>query len=395
MSKFSFTDPTTGRKYDVDAPSGVSRDQAEAIFKQQLDGGSLAGIDVGGVLSAATQAAGGLASAAAMLTQNLGALTNKLPIGTSLNTITSALGPGGLASASQLVSSLQGPGASIATNTIGSASGAAVAAVKEAYGTISSVTGLISQGTATAGNLASKAVTSLTGSLAGPVTDGINTADLVKQGSGTGLPDLSAVNTQAAMSQVAKLVGQPHTVVSNTLGVGKFGFDIPQLETAGLVKPGVAAAAAATGASLTSVLSSPTAFTGKDGVKSLNNLLSNESLQNNIQQNLMSSGVGDLKSLGLPVSSLNPQAIAGLATSSAKSVENTVASLQGVAGPDVKSAFDTLVRDSAYAVDYVETKVDSSALGIVTAEPAENTVNAETLNAALVRIVGNPKVFEP
>ena len=408
MSSFSFTDPITGKVFKMDAPSGVSFDQAQAMFKQQLDGGSLAGYKVGDVLSSATQAAGGLTSALPNLQQSLAQAAGQLPIGASLNTITSALGPAGAAAAAQLQSSLQGQGFPAATNAIngalsgatGALSGAIAGATGALSGVVKNVTGSVLKtgealtgAIASAGSLATTSITNLTSSLTSTsVTNGINVADLVKQGIPGGIPDLSSVNLQAAMSQASKLVGQPHTVISDDLGVGKFGFDIPQLEKAGFVKPGISAITGAA-ASLTSVLGSASVWTGKDGIKSVDGILNNAGLQDNIQKGLMSSGLSDLKTLGVPVDKLNPQAIAGLANNAAKSVESTLKNLQGsVVLPDVKAEFDTVNRDSAYAVDFAEEKVEPEVFGENPAEPAENTVDDETLIAAADRIIGNDKV---
>lgn len=404
MSLFNFLDPATNKSFAVKVPSGVSFEQAKAMFNQQLDTGALAGFGVGKTLSAATQAAGGLDTAKAMLSQTTASALGKLPTGASLNTITSALGPGGLAGANQVLSSLQGAGAGLATNAIGSASGAALAAVKAAGlpgigGAGSDVAGLVTKaGTALtgaaaqAGSLANTAIKNLAGGLTGSVTNGINTADLVKQGASLPIPELSGTNVQAALSQAAKLVGQPHTKISDAKGLGKFGLNLPQLEKAGFVKPGLSDSLGP-GASLTSVLSSATAFTGKDGIKNVSGLLNNENLQNNIQSGLMKNGLSDLKAAGIPVSNLNPGAIAGLATNAAKSVGDTLNNLAGKATSASKAAFDSVTKDTSFAVTLADTKVDKALLGQISAVPAVGTVNAETLNAAAKRILGNSKIF--
>jgi hypothetical protein len=127
------------------------------------------------------------------------------------------------------------------------------------------------------------------------------------------------------LAQASKLVGQGAGTISNALGVGKFGLDAPQLEKAGLVKPGTAAAFLAQGDNdLVSVLKSPTVWTGKEGVKSLDGLLSNTGLQDKVQQDLMKTGLNELKSVGIPTDKFSPQALSGLATNAAKSVTDTV-----------------------------------------------------------------------
>ena len=163
MSSFSFTDPITGKSFKMNAPSGVSFDQAQAMFKQQLDGGSLAGYKVGDVLSSATQAAGGLTAALPNLQQSLAQAAGQLPVGASLNTITSALGPAGAAAATQLQSSLQGQGFPAATNAINGALSGATGALS---GAISGATGALTSVVQNATNSVLKTGESLTGAVA-------------------------------------------------------------------------------------------------------------------------------------------------------------------------------------------------------------------------------------
>lgn len=433
MSSYSFTDPETQQTFKIKVPTGLNEEQARAIFEQQLSTGSLTGFSVGATLSAATQAAAGLPSAQAAVAQVASIASGKLPVTSAINTISSQLGAvstiagvGGsaataLVGAAQAASSLLGRGTAIASNVIGVPVNAALAAVKGAAavgaGIVGGVVNIASQigagitgGVSDIGQLVTKAGTALTGAaaqvgsvantavknlaagLTGAVTNGINTADLVKQGTSLALSDLNSVDTQAALSQAAKLVGQPRAKISDELGVGKFGFDLSQLEKAGYVKPGTAAVVSGGSALLTDVLKSPTVFTGKDGVKNVNGLLNNETLQNNIQTGLMQSGLTELKSAGIPIDSLNPGAIAGLATAAAKSVGSTLSTLQGTAPPDVKAAFDNTMKNSSFAVSLANTKVTPAVLGEVSAAPATNTVNNETLDAAATRVVGNPKV---
>jgi hypothetical protein len=397
MSSYTFTDPATAREYQIQVPNGVSREQAKSLFDQQLNTGALAGFDVGKSLSAATQAAGGLSSALPMINQNLGSLTGALPGAANLNTVASTLGPGAAAAATQVTSSLKGVQAAAATNiqlpTLGQLPGDQTSGLSNIVGGVSgsvmAVGTALSGAASQVGSLASKAVSGLTSALSGPVTDGINTADLVKQGVTTGIPGLNGTETQAAMSQAAKLVGQPRGKISDDQGVGKFGFDLSQLELAGIVKKGLSVVAV--GATLTSVLKSPTSFTGKAGILGISALLANESAQNDIQKGLMQNGLSSLKSAGIPVSDFNPGAVAGLANNAAKDVSGTLQNLAGTASATSKAAFDSVSRNSAFAVNLANNKVDPAALNEVTAEPATDTVDTETVNAASKRIVGNDK----
>jgi hypothetical protein len=228
-----------------------------------------------------------------------------------------------------------------------------------------------------------------------PVTNGINPADFAKQAAALiPMGNLTSVDVRAGLAQASKLVGQAASVVSNTAGVGKFGFDGAQLESAGILKPGVAAQYLQSGANkLTDVLKSPTVFTGKDGIKSLTDLLGSESKQNGIQQDLMSKGLNGLKQVGIPTDSLNPAALVGTALNAAKSLTATVDWAKGLPLPgDLKSKFDAVARDGAFAVDFANQKVNNALKQEIVPEPASDTVNRETVNAAASRVIGNAKV---
>jgi hypothetical protein len=401
MSKFNFE--FNGQKFQINAPVGATYEQAKAVFDQQTASGGLTGFRVGDVLSPASQAAAGLASAQSQLTQGLASLTNKLPSGTDLSSLTASIGTLGQSAGTQVASALQGGAAAFNSLTTGASSATAFISAKlSGTGTgfslpsLSTITGALTGAAAQAGSLASTTVSKLSGLVNGTPTSGINVADFAKQGPALGgLGSMSLPNVTGTLAQVSKLVGQGASTVSNALGAGKFGLDASQLERWGLVKPGTAATFLAQGGSnLVGVLKSPTVWTGKDGVKSLDGLLNNPGLQNKVQQGLMTSGVADLKSLGIPTDKLTPQALSGLASNAAKSVSDTLAWAKNSAGlsADTKAKFDTSAVNSAFAVNLTQTKIDPSMLQEYKPVAAENTVNAETLNAAAKRIIGNAKV---
>lgn len=347
MASFTFTLPGTNKTFTVKGPDGFTEAQARSIFDQQASAGSFVGIKPGAALSAAKQAAAGLSGAASQLAQSLTGTTSII-------------------------------NGSVINNSVGQIAGQASQAVNQAV------------------SVAKQAVNTVTGVLSKvPVTNGINTADFAKQIPAlTSIGSLTSVDVRSGLAQASKLVGQAADTISNTAGVGKFGLDATQLEAAGVLKPGVAAQYLQNGVnSLTSVLKSPTVFTGKDGIKSLTDLLSSESKQNGIQQNLMAQGLDGLKQVGIPTDSLNPSALAGTVLNAAKSLPNTVDWAKGLPlPPGIKSAFDTVARDAAFAVDFAKQKVDNSLKQEIVPVPASDTVNRETLNAAATRVVGNAKV---
>jgi hypothetical protein len=341
MSIFSFTNPVNGQPFEIKGPPGLSQAQAKAIFDKQVNAGSLVGFKKGDVLSAATQAADGLAGAQAQLAQAAKGIGGDLS-----GAIKNIPGVGDIAAQAQSVASK----------------------------TLSSISSVVS-------NL--------------PVANGINVADFAKQGAslvpiqGLGISDVTA-----AMSSASKLVGQASSAISDSLGAGKFGFDASQLESVGVLKPGTAATYLKQGInSLTDVLKSPAVFTGKDGINSLDSLLGSVPTQDGIQQQLMSQGLNAVKQLGIPTDKLSTASLAGLANNAAKSVSATMDWAKGLPLPaDIKAGLDTAARDGAFAADFANFKIDDPMKAVITPLPAVDTVNRQTVDAASKRIVGNDKV---
>lgn len=359
MSIFKFINPVNGQPFEIKGPPTLTEAQARQIFNQQLDAGSLVGFKPGDTLSAATQAADGLKSALSQITQAASGIGSSAT-GALQGALTTAAN--GLSSASALPSSLGGTKsvASTAINGIGSAVN----------------------------------TSALTGA-AEIVTSGIGLPNFAKQAPAlAAIGNLSVPDVTATLAQANKLVGQTANQVSNTLGVGKFGLNATQLETAGLVKPGVAQTFLASGTnSLTSVLKSPTVWTGKDGIKSLSNLLDSMSTQDAVQQKLMAVGKVALDQVGIPTNALNATALAGTLTNSAKSVTDTVKWAQGLPLPtDVKSALNKVAGASAFAVNFVNGKVPEAFKVQTVPIVAADTVNRDTLNAAAKRVTGNAKI---
>jgi hypothetical protein len=228
-----------------------------------------------------------------------------------------------------------------------------------------------------------------------PVTNGISIPEFAKQAQAlVPIQGLSSVDVRAGLSQAAALIGQAPTEISNALGVGQFGFDASQLETAGLLKPGTASAFLSQGANeLSSILQSPTVWTGAGGIKDLDSFLSNPAAQNLTQQNLMNSGLTAVKQLGLPIDKLDSKALAGVALNAAKSVETTLEWAKGQAlSADVKAEYDTLAKDAAFAVGVAQEKLNDALKQEEFAVPSENTVDRATLDAAVTRLFGNDKI---
>jgi hypothetical protein len=133
-----------------------------------------------------------------------------------------------------------------------------------------------------------------------PINNGITVADYVNQSTVTeGIGTLSTAQVQAVMAAIAASVCQPADVITDELGVGKYGLSSQQLEDAGYSKCGTTARFSAQPENtLTNVLKSPSIWTGKDGVSSVADVLKNSPLQDKIQFGLMKSSYDTLVETG-------------------------------------------------------------------------------------------------
>lgn len=227
-----------------------------------------------------------------------------------------------------------------------------------------------------------------------PVTDGITIGDVARQASAvTGIDQASVTQVTGALAQASKLVGQGADVISDTAGVGKYGFDVPQLETAGLVKAGTAAKYLADGTNtVTDVLKSPTVWTGKDGVNNASGLLSNVTKQDLVQTGLMVAGVAGLKSNGVATQILGGAALAGSALVAAKGVAGAVDWIKGRLPSSDSLSLSQLARDGTFGATFSEDKISDAMKKQFPALPAVNTTDRATLNAAAGRVLGNDKI---
>jgi hypothetical protein len=383
MAGFSFNLPD-GKTFEIKGPPGLTKEQAQAIFDQQAKTGALVGFKPGDTLSAATQAANGLASAQAQ-------------VGQALSGITGALGAG-IPGAAGAIGKISGAISAAGGALNGSLSGI-TAGLSSAVGpAVSSIKGVITGASGQLGSIATQAIGTINSAIsATPVTAPIDIAGFAKQVPAlSSIANMSQSTVTGVLAQAKNLVGQGPGVLSNVKGVGEFGFNASQLETAGILKPGTAALAAARGSALKDLLKSPAVYTGKSGIKSVQGLLDNIPKQAEIQQSLMAKGLDDLKAVGVPVNNLSAQGTAGIALSAAKSVSDTESLLKNIPVPgEAKSAFETAVRDGAYAVNLTETKVPAAFKAVDVPVPAVDTTNRETLDAATTRVLGNDKIPAP
>ena len=208
MSIFTFTNPATGQKFEVETPATFTEAQARQIFEQQLDAGSFVGLRPGDAINSASQLAGGLQSAASQ-------------VGQALSGIAGSVG-------------------GAVTGALGQATGAITGAIDSAKSVASALPSKDLLGAAK--SVASQTLTGITNAVTNLVpSNPINVADLAKQASAlVPIKGLDITKLRATMSQAAKITDQAPNVLSDAKGLGKFGFDASQLERAGVLKPGTA-----------------------------------------------------------------------------------------------------------------------------------------------------------
>ena len=342
MSSFIFD--YLGKKFNIQGPPGATEAEALAVFNQQSKTGALVGLNPGDTVGAATQASGGLPGSTGIVGQALSGVPGSTngATGTAFDTL----------------------GKSFVAST----------------GSLSS--------------LAQQTVSKVGSLFKTPITNGISTADFATTAPAlVPMAGLSTTDVRATVAAVGAGTGQNYTDVSNSAGCGKYGFDATQLESAGLLKPGTASTYLNQGSNdLTSVLKSPAVWTGKGGINNLDGFLSSPASQNLTQQNLMSSGLASAGALGIPISSLNAKDTAGVAANFAKSPAAGTDWIKGQLPPDKQADFDTRFKDAQFAIGSADAKFNDAMLQQAPPGEAVDTVNRETLTAAVGRVFGNDKI---
>lgn len=354
--QFGLPDPTAVAKtFEVTGPPNMTREQAFAIFQKQASAGGLTGFQPGDILSAQTQAADGLEAAKAELTQGFAGFP-----GTDKGV------------QNQIASIAESAKQSLAAGNTGNL-----------------------QSRITNGGTILQQTTAKIGSLFGePVTNGIDVADFAKTATAVmPMAGLGTTDVRATVASVSAATGQNFDQITNSVGVGKFGFDATQLETAGLLKPGTASTFLNQGSNdLTSVLKSPAVWTGAGGITGLDSFLSNPAAQNLTQQNLMSSGLATAGALGVPLNELSPKSLAGISSVFAKDSVAAADWIRGQLPPGKQADFNAKFKEAQFAVNTAEQKLNDAVLQQAPPGEAENTVNRKTVDAATSRVVGNNKV---
>lgn len=285
-----------------------------------------------------------------------------------------------------------------------------------------------------------------------PLNNPVTQSDVANERQGLGaitVGPLSPVDIQTMTAQLAAQVDQPYTEMSQLKGIGKYGLNCLQLEQAEYIKPGTferflksqpisetadpSFPVPVNPDNFTAVMQSPGIWTGKDGVRNVDQVLESQSLQTQIQQSLMAKGYSALTSAGTIIPSINAgvtglvgQVYQGqsLVTAGIRNFQNVGTATQAAVtqvkaqvgalvqnasklgaqatelwnkglSTNVSGALDSVGRMGKYAVGFAQNKLGSLVSGIQPAAGFTGTVNRSTVDAAFTRVIGSAKIPTP
>jgi hypothetical protein len=261
-----------------------------------------------------------------------------------------------------------------------------------------------------------------------PIPNPIGVSDFV--GTTVSQQNIGAINPaqiQGLIAQTSTSVGQAASAITNTKGLGKFGLNADQLQLSGLIKPGLAEQINLDPSKFTSILSSPTSWTGKSGATDLTSVLGNERLQTTVQQGLMNVNFDQLKQVGAisgteAASQLGPllnnatkfglgNATEWLKTAPSLGSLGSLVSGSGISGllaggaggapAALISQMNNFARSAEFAQAFAGLNADISGggnpleAGVQAAKGFTNTVNRSNLNEAVKKVIGNSKISVP
>jgi hypothetical protein len=235
-----------------------------------------------------------------------------------------------------------------------------------------------------------------------PVTQAVTPAQILKQPAAvTGIGSLNVPQVTSLLSSAAANVGQAANAYSPLKGIGQYGFSPVQLEQLGLIKPGTVQKYLGDSNALNAVLTSPTIWTGKDGVTNLGGILTNPELQNRLQQGLMKDGLVQLRKSGVLNGLETVPQLGSLLQSTAKyGPENVKLWAAGQANAFVQNQINKISKNAQVAIKVANSIIGavfggSSARGPVSIAGVIGTVNRQPVTTAVAGVIGDKKVPPP
>ena len=245
--------------------------------------------------------------------------------------------------------------------------------------------------------------------------DATNTTEITKMDKGdyeaqataeTNVGKLGKNKVTGMLAQASKSVPQGFNEISNTVGVGKFGFSAPELENAGFLKPGTSDFFLKDATSnLNTVLSSSSVWSGNQGINGLSDFLNNEVIQDATKNELFTKGLNGLQNAGIVTGLENDAELAGLVSGASKFGVDAVkkwtegsAVLGSLANGSnstkiTAAQMNELVAGGKFAVNLTEQKISSEIQGFTTGSAGTTgTVIRKEIDTAVQSVIASQKV---
>ena len=245
--------------------------------------------------------------------------------------------------------------------------------------------------------------TSLPDQIGVPPSTAITVSDFVNTGvNSQTVGSVSTAQVQGLVATTAAVVDQPANVITDTKGLGTYGLKAEQLQTAGLIKPGIADQVNQDPANAVSIISSPTSWTGKQGATDINTILNDANLQTSTQQDLMSNSYEQLIQNGTLNGTESANTVGPLVNAATTyGVVPTTQWVSNTAPANISSQISNFINSSTYGSTFgaknqsIAAGLGALSLGVVIAKGYTNTVNRQNLNRATTAVIGNPKIPSP
>lgn len=213
---------------------------------------------------------------------------------------------------------------------------------------------------------------------------------------------VDSTQLQGLIAQAAKNSGQTADQITVNGGLGKYGLNIEQLQTAGLIKPGLTEQISANPSKFVDILSSPTSWTGKMGVTDLQTILDNPTLQTKVQQTSMTASFNQLKQLGSLTGNESANVIGPVLQNASKfGVDAAKKWLSGQAPASLVNEMNNIAKSANFSQAFADLNIDIAGggspldAGTKTPIPSKNTVNRTTVNESVKKLIGNSKIPLP
>ena len=236
-----------------------------------------------------------------------------------------------------------------------------------------------------------------------PVSNPVNAASILGQtpaikGIGGLPPNVVTSLMSAAEADVTRTLGIGGVVN----GIGRYGISPLALEQLGIIKPGVISKFGANVPGLNTLLTSPTIWTGKNGINSLANIVGNGDLQNRLQQELMRSGLNKLQSLGVVNGRETIPQLGGLINSAVQFGPTAVANwAKGQASNAIVNQIGSVFKNSQFAAvlgSTIGNFLGAAGGGVIKPTNITGLLNTQTrtpVTTAVTDVIGNDKVPTP